>query len=197
MPHQTFEQGIIFDFMLQTGLRASEMCALKFSDWNAKNRTLSIDDNRTIANKRDRSGNIIEKTVRDRTPKTKASKDIIKLSKKANSIMQEMYDNDEFKQYVAHTKDGKPITKNELRGRWHRILRAAKVETQKSPSGGYMEEYGLHTIRHTYASILYQKYHNIVLVSKKLRHKDPAFTARQYVDIMTSYENNVDEEFKV
>lgn len=197
MPHQTFEQGIIFDFMFQTGLRASEMCALKFSDWDSKRQTIDISKNRTVAYKRDKNGNKTEKAVRDRTPKTDNSSSIITLSKKANSLMQMMYDADEFKNYVAHTKDGSPITKNELRGRWHRILRAAKVETERTPSGRYKEEYGLHTIRHTYASLLYQKYHDMSLVSKKLRHSDPSFTAKIYVSIMRTYEDIVDEEFEV
>lgn len=197
MPHQSFEQGIIFDFMFQTGLRASEMCALKFSDWDPKKHTINIRYNRTPANKRDINGEKITKETRNRSPKTKNSSAVLTLSQKANSIMQQMYDNDEYKNYVAHKADGQPINRDVLRGRWHRILRAAKIETQKTPSGIYKEEYGLHTIRHTYASLLYQKYHSMSLVSKKLRHSNPSFTANIYVSILRTYEDTVDEEFEV
>ena len=104
------------------------------------------------------------------------------------------------------TKDGS------LRGRWHRLLAAAGVERKEQVSKTVTdkngkertvtrtiirEEYGLHTTRHTYASFLYQQTHDILLVSKKLRHSDPALTARVYISIMEESENQIDETFKV
>ena len=59
------------------------------------------------------------------------------------------------------------------------------------------EEYGLHTMRHTYASFLYAQTHDMVLVSKKLRHTDPAFTARIYVDIIKDYEDKIYADFHI
>ena len=123
----------------------------------------------------------------------------ITLSLKANGILEKMRASEpkDYDGYVVHTKEGKPITISVLRGRWHRILRAAGIE-ERSEKGKYAKEvYGLHTTRHTFASFLYYEYHDMQLVSKKLRHEDPALTARTYVDIMNEKIKAVDEEFEV
>jgi integrase len=210
MKHTEHYQAIAFDFLLQTGLRASELCGLKYSDWNEAKRELTIESNRTVANARDSQGNIKARTAEDRTPKTKESSSTLSLSVKANNILAEMKATEAkgYEGYVVHTEDGQPITISVLRGRWHRILRAAGIEERsgmkeerdkknKQKKKYAKETFGLHTTRHTYASFLYEQYHDMQLVSKKLRHKDPALTARTYVDIMTDRIKTVDEEFEV
>lgn len=211
-------QGPIFDFLLQTGLRISEMCALQYSNWNQEKRTLTIDKTRTASKKRDRK--TMEpigtgKEILELSPKSKASRTTISLSKYANDILVKLHSEEkpDYDGYILHTIDGKPMTKDgSLRGRWHRLLAAAGVERKEQVSKTVTdkngkertvtrtiirEEYGLHTTRHTYASFLYQQTHDILLVSKKLRHSDPALTARVYISIMEESENQIDETFKV
>lgn len=211
-------QAPVFDFLLQTGLRVSEMCALRYSNWNKEKHTITIEKTRTESKKRDkvtkeRIGT--EKEVLELSPKSKASRTTISLSKYANDILIKMHAEEEpdYEGYILHTNNGKPMTKDgSLRGRWHRLLAAAGIErkeqitkTVTDKDGNkktktqtvIREEYGLHTTRHTYASFLYQQTHDILLVSKKLRHSDPALTARVYISIMEESVSQIDETFRV
>ena len=211
-------QAPVFDFLLQTGLRVSEMCALRYSNWNKEKRTITIEKTRTESKKRDKVTKEpigTEKEVLELSPKSKASRTTISLSKYANDILVKLHSEEkpDYDGYILHTIDGKPMTKDgSLRGRWHRLLAAAGVERKEQVSKTVTdkngkertvtrtiirEEYGLHTTRHTYASVLYQQTHDILLVSKKLRHSDPALTARVYISIMEESENQIDETFKV
>lgn len=211
-------QAPVFDFLLQTGLRVSEMCALRYSNWNKEKRTITIEKTRTESKKRDKVTKEpigTEKEVLELSPKSKASRTTISLSKYANDILVKLHSEEkpDYDGYILHTRDGKPMTKDgSLRGRWHRLLAAAGVERKEQVSKTVTdkngkertvtrtiirEEYGLHTTRHTYASVLYQQTHDILLVSKKLRHSDPALTARVYISIMEESENQIDETFKV
>ena len=210
-------QGEIFDFMIQTGLRASEMCALQYSDWNQSKKTITINNNRIQHSERDaethqRTGLIV---TGDYTPKTESSKDTIRLSDYAHSILLKLKAKEDknYTGYIVHTEAMKPTTKDGLRGRWHRLLCAAGIEHKEqiakqtlNRSTGEVkikkktvikEEYGLHTMRHTYASFLYASTQDMLLVSKKLRHTDPAFTARIYVDIIKDYEDNIDADLRI
>ena len=211
-------QAPIFDFLLQTGLRVSEMCALRYSNWDQEKHTITIEKTRTVSKKRDKVTKEpigTEKEVLELSPKSKASRTTISLSKYANDILVKLHSEEkpDYDGYILHTIDGKPMTKDgSLRGRWHRLLAAAGVERKEQVSKTVTdkngkertvtrtiirEEYGLHTTRHTYASVLYQQTHDILLVSKKLRHSDPALTARVYISIMEESENQIDETFKV
>lgn len=211
-------QAPIFDFLLQTGLRVSEMCALRYSNWDQEKHTITIEKTRTVSKKRDKVTKEpigTEKEVLELSPKSKASRTTISLSKYANDILVKLHSEEkpDYDGYILHTIDGKPMTKDgSLRGRWHRLLAAAGVERKEQVSKTVTdkngkertvtrtiirEEYGLHTTRHTYASLLYQQTHDILLVSKKLRHSDPALTARVYISIMEESENQIDETFKV
>lgn len=211
-------QAPVFDFLLQTGLRVSEMCALRYSNWNKEKHTITIEKTRTESKKRDKVTKEpigTEKEVLELSPKSKASRTTISLSNYANDILIKMHAEEEpdYDGYILHTTNGKPMTKDgSLRGRWHRLLAAAGIErkeqitkTVTDKDGNektktqtvIREEYGLHTTRHTYASFLYQQTHDILLVSKKLRHSDPALTARVYISIMEESVSQIDETFRV
>ena len=194
------------------------MCALRYSNWDQEKHTITIEKTRTVSKKRDkvtREPIGTEKEVLELSPKSKASRTTISLSKYANDILVKLHSEEkpDYDGYILHTIDGKPMTKDgSLRGRWHRLLAAAGVERKEQVSKTVTdkngkertvtrtiirEEYGLHTTRHTYASVLYQQTHDILLVSKKLRHSDPALTARVYISIMEESETQIDETFKV
>ncbi len=209
-------QAPVFDFLLQTGLRVSELCALKYSDWNREKGTIAILKNRLATLERDaetheRTGG---KTVKaDRAPKTKDSKRIFKLSKEASRILDLLYSQEPegYDGYIVHTENFTPMTRETLRGRWHRLLCAAGIEhkeqriiQEKDKNGNIKEskktfiaeEYGIHTTRHTYASFLYHQTKSILMVSNKLRHADPNLAVKTYIDII---ENDFEEleDFKV
>lgn len=209
-------QAPIFDFLLQTGLRVSELCALKYSDWNREKNTIAIRKNHIATLERDAETHerIGGKTVKaDREPKTKESKSTIKLSKEASKILNLLYSQEPegYNGYIVHTDKFTPMTRETLRGKWHRLLCAAEIEhkeqriIQKEDNDGniketkktyIVEEYGIHTTRHTYASFLYHQTKSILLVSHKLRHSDPNLAGKIYIDIIEDEFDEL-EDFKV
>lgn len=69
-----------------------------------------------------------------------------------------------------HSGDN-PIAEKTLWQRFDKILRGAGVP-----------QCGLHSLRHTYATMLYEATGgDIKLVSQQVRHSDPNFTTRTYV----------------
>lgn len=192
-PLRYITQGMAFDFLLQTGLRASELCGLKYSDWNPETHYIIIEENYVPTHERDDDGKRTgRKTATAQTPKTEKSEAPLHISNKANEILVKMkeLEPDDYDGYVVHTAEGKPITRDVLRGRYYRLLKAAGIETDH-------EEYGLHCTRHTYASFLYQKSKDMQLVSNKLRHSNAAFTAAVYVDLLPDEIEDIDATFEV
>ena len=73
--------------------------------------------------------------------------------------------------YVVHNDNFKSISSKTLWQRFNKLLKGAGVE-----------RCGLHSLRHTCATLLYERTGgDIKFVSNQLRHKDAGFTARTYV----------------
>lgn len=72
--------------------------------------------------------------------------------------------------FIVHNEEGERIERRVLERRFERILEGAQIETK-----------GIHCLRHTYGTQLYEQTQDMQLVSHQLRHSDPAFTSRTYV----------------
>lgn len=133
--------------ILYTGLRKSEALALEWSSINFEEGTLQV--KKRLVNKRG-VGTIIEEKT-----KTKSSRRIIKISNRLVSILKghkrkqlemrlqlgpEYHSENDF---VFAKDDGTPFSTNWINKRLTRLLRKAKLAT----------EYGIHTLRHTFATI--------------------------------------------
>ena len=91
--------------------------------------------------------------------------------------------------YIVHSKHtdsefGKPITTEGLAGRWTRVQKAALISEPL---------YGLHSIRHTFASYLYHSTHDFKLIARQLRHTDVQLTLNIYADLLPSGTKNYTE----
>jgi len=191
-------QGQYFIFMLNTGLRAGEAVALKYSDIDFENQTMTVRKNVKYAKKRDENGKATGERVRKigRT-KTEKSKATVQINAKAIEILQEMLkdepegysgcivhdtrkSSDEFEPY-------KQISPHALYKRWQSVCKYADVSPR-----------GLHILRHTCASKMFAATNgNAKAVSTLLRHKDVGFTMKVYVDLIKKYEQEIVEDFEV
>ena len=191
-------QGLFFIFMLNTGLRAGEAVALKYSDIDFENQTMTVRKNVKIAKKRDENGNAVGGRVRKiGKPKTKRSTATVKINQKAISILKEMLKDEPegYKGYIVHdirksTDDFTPYTQispHALYNRWQNVCRHAGVTPK-----------GLHSLRHTCASKMFAATNgNAKAVSVLLRHKDVAFTMKVYIDIIKKYQEEIIADFEV
>ena len=191
-------QGKFFIFMLNTGIRTGEACALKYSDIDFENNLMTINSNITMVKKRDEDGNAIGGYERvSNVPKTAESNATIRINQKAIDILKEMLKDEPegYNSYIVH--DLRPesenhipqegLNPNALYKRWKTLCKYAEIEP-----------IGLHSLRHTCASYLFEKTNgNALLVSKTLRHSSVSFTEDVYIDIIQKYENRIFEDFEI
>lgn len=181
--------GVSFVFILNTGLRSGEMRALKWSDIDFENATVHIQ--REVMKSYDRS-DIKKKeisTVED-TTKTRASNRYVPLNKTALWCLSELKKyfytgNDD--DFVILTKDG-----NIVRSR--NYIRALKSICEKI----HVKNITVHSLRHTFATQLFDKGKDVVIVSKILGHEDTKTTADTYIHVLQKQQKqavlSLDEE---
>lgn len=170
-----FKQAEFFLFLLNTGLRAGEARALRYSDVDFKAHIVNICRNRSCTLRRDEAGNRIGGTVcQEGRPKTKSSNRVLYLSHAAIGYLEKLRaeEPEGYDGYIANI-NGRPLSDGTLRKRFSILLNNAGIR-----------HCGLHTLRHTFASFFYEYTNgNQKLVADYLGHSISNITERIYVTI--------------
>ena len=114
------KQAEFFIFMLNTGLRAGEALALKYSDFDYNRRTLLVRDNITSSKERDSDGKATGKrSVKEGNTKTRSSAAILDINQKAVDIIRRLQEQEPagYDGYIIHNSD-KPIEPRALEKRF-------------------------------------------------------------------------------
>ena len=168
------KQGEYFLFMMYAGIRGGEAVSLKYSDISFENETVNICRNEVNVKNRDKNGKATgSRTRKHGMPKTKASKQTITVSSDAIEILRTMKAKEPagYDGYIVHNGYHKALAEKSLWQRFNKLLRGAGVTGC-----------GLHSLRHTCATLLYAlSSGDAKFVSEQLRHNDPGFTAKTYV----------------
>lgn len=166
--------AIVLD--VNTGLRLAELLALKWTDVDLENRMIHINSTRVIV--KDRSTNAEKKymVLEQNSTKTKTSTRDIPLNDDSyNALLRLSEITGEF-EYVLSTKAGKPMTPRYLDRMFRKIAVAAGFEENKI--------YGLHSLRHTFASRLFANGEDVKTVSELLGHSDITITYNTYIHLI-------------
>ena len=151
--------------------------------------TATIQRNITTAKIRDKSGRATGGVFPvEGTPKTKGSRAVIPINEDAVEILKDMLrdEPDGYQGYIA-SENGKAIGESALRKRFENLLRQAGVE-----------HCGMHSLRHTFASKLYEATNgDSKLVSELVRHSSVAFTEEIYVHLKEKYKQNRIADFRI
>lgn len=189
-------QGEFFIFMLNTGIRTGEACALRYSDIDFEKGLMTIRNNITNSKKRDKDGNALggyEK--REVDPKTDESKGTVKINSTALEILKRMKTTEPegYDGYILHDirkssgNNTDSLLPNALFKRWQTVCKYAKIPAR-----------GVHCLRHSFASHLFHLTKgNALFVSQQMRHRDVAFTERVYVNILKKYRDEIFENFEI
>lgn len=168
--------GSFVPLLINTGLRMGELLALKWNeDIDLENRLLTVHSNLEIV--RDREGDKKYKLIEQDSVKTDAGQDrTIPLNDQAVAALLDLKKRTGEQDYVMTSKNGTHVTPRGVDRYFRRIAVAA----------GFPEEkvYGIHSLRHTFATLLIYNSVDIKIVSELLGHSDVTITYNTYVHVI-------------
>lgn len=184
------KQGEYFLFMMYTGIRCGEAISLCYSSVNFDKCTIDICQNAVNTKSRDKDGKATGTRNRKiASPKTKSSKQTITVSPYAIKILKSMQEKEPegYDGYIVHNGKHKPISSKTL---WQRLNKLLK--------GAGLEGCGVHSLRHTCATLLYaESGGDAKFVCQQLRQTDPGFTARTYIHQTQQRTTDILKNFRI
>lgn len=182
-----FKYGFGFIFMMYSGLRAGELLNLKWSDIDFDNKVVIVNGN--VVTAKDRSQNIIDiedkniklkyKSISQNSAKTIAStkREIYLIEKAIESLksLKALYIKEfgELPIYVISKDVNTSITISTFSKSFDKIIKRAGICKCST-----------HTLRHTFASLLFKKGVDVKIVSELLGHSGTDITYKTYVHLI-------------
>jgi len=153
--------------MLNTGLRAGELLGLELQSIDLENNTIQITQNLAVV--KDRSESDTGYKVVTQSVKTKSGNRVIPINDAAKEMIQFLIDyykpQRKNEDYLLVSKDGTPIRHRNLQKTLDAILKKANIK-----------HCGLHSLRHTFASKLFENGIDVKTVSELLGHSSVKIT---------------------
>ena len=172
-----YRYGLIYLFMLNTGLRVGEMLALEWQDIDLEKGYINI--NKAIqSNVINRSGNGNKRTYNLTVPKTKNGYRLIPLNEEIMFLLEEIKA-DNYKRGIktalvcSSSTGGYPTARN--------LQRSLEIIVNNS---GIERHIWLHLLRHTFGSELVRKGIDISVVSKLMGHGNIHITYTKYIHVL-------------
>ena len=164
----------LLEFLLETGLRVGEAQALTWRNVDFNRRCISI---------KATALNTIQSSCKiQSSPKTRSSVRTIPLSQRALEIVNSLPRGSDNK-CVFSDENGEPLN-------YGRIAKHYKSACKRAG----IEHYGVHSLRHTFATNCYYKGCDIKILSKLLGHSSTTITYNTYIDL---YGDGLEEMRKV
>lgn len=161
--------------ILNTGLRMGEALALTWNDVDLEKKILHVSKNAVMIQNREEKGNK-QKLVIQRTPKTKKSTRIVPLTNDAIDALKDLKVQQgagETQGLVIANQYGQMVKPRNLLTTLHRMCDASGVH-----------RIGLHALRHTFATRLFEKNQNVKVISELLGHGSTDITCRIYIHVI-------------
>lgn len=168
--------GAFVPLIINTGLRASEVLALKWkTDIDLENRILTVHNNVVFVKDREKDKGY--KLLEQDTVKTDAGQDrAIPLNDAAYNALLNLQKLTGEKTWVLTTRNNTQVKPRQLDQMFRRIAVASELPEEKI--------YGVHALRHTFATLLLTNGVEIKTVSELLGHSDVTITYNTYIHII-------------
>ena len=163
-----------FILALHTGLRMGELIALQKSDVDFEAKTLTVRRNAQVVGNRNADGSRASgrKTVLS-TTKTYSGTRTISLNSIALEAARRLCDSHPDAQRVVCSIRGGQVTHERFERSFYRVLRNCGIEKT-----------GVHSLRHTFASILFEQGVDIKTISTLLGHASTKITLDTYIHLI-------------
>lgn len=175
-----YKNGPIGVFILNTGLRVGEVAALSKKDFNPINKTVKIRGNivvtkrRDSAGEREKDGNTYIKR-KQRSTKTKSGERILYLNQTAYDMIMI------YQAYQTSSSPNSPLFPTK-KGTYHNPTSLSKSIT-RIMNAINIEGMAAHSLRHTFASQLFERGVDIKDISELLGHSSVDITYRVYIHL--------------
>ena len=171
-----YRHGYVIVFMLNTGLRIGECLGLDIDNVDLQDKKIEVDKTVSLVKNRDgKSQNKFKQNIS--SPKTKKSKRTVPLSKKAVEALEMAISlrSNLKNQAVFQSENGTRLNARNVTRCFDSILKNSKTK---------VEQAGLHSLRHTFASKLIRKKVDIKIVSELLGHSKVSTTYNIYAHLI-------------
>lgn len=175
-----YQYADAYILMLHTGIRLGEAIGLKKTDWNKEENTLHIQRNIQSISKRDADGNRVKgKQLVTNTTKTYSGDRILPLNKAATEALDRLCKQHPDSEYIVCSSKGGVIPPERLERTFYRILKNVGIS-----------QAGTHSLRHTFASMLFAKGTDVKTVSELLGHASIQITLNTYIHLVGKPKHN-------
>jgi integrase len=160
--------------LMYTGMRISELLGLKWEDIDFEKKEMTIFNSVVLVKDRSKNAKTVYKLLEQNSTKTRSGDRVIPLSKKALEALQEIKKINPNTKYVMSTASGKIMYHRGVDRMFRNIQTRCKFKTAS----------GVHSLRHTFASMLFRKGVDVKIVSELLGHADVATTYNMYIHLI-------------
>lgn len=171
-----YKLGYIVPFAIYTGLRISELLGLKWANVDLTARKIKVVDSLVVVKDR-REGAVHKTTMLDqKSTKTYSGRRQIALSDVAYDALLHLHKITGGGTYVFETQSHKPVSPRNV----DRLLRCA------AHTAGFDESriFGMHALRHTFASMLFAAGEDVKTVSELMGHSGVEVTYNIYIHLI-------------
>ena len=177
-----YKYGPAYTLILNTGLRMGEALSLCWDDVDLENHTITVAKNSVMTKRRDSDGNKIGgyKLQTQNSTKTSNGNRVIPINRSAEEALLALKSGNDTP-YVIVNNNGKPVLPSNFERSFHTVLMKARIDGN----------YGIHTLRHTFAIMLFAKGVDVKIVSRLLGHSTVKITYDIYVHLFEEYISNV------
>jgi site-specific recombinase XerD len=173
---QMYRLGHAVIVLLYTGMRIGELLGLKWADIDYEKKHAKVTDSVVLVKDRERNEKDDKpkyKLLKQDNVKTESSSRFVQLNQKAIAALKEIQVfNGKHTHVMANANGNILIPKN-----FDRMLRNILTRCGLEPCGA-------HTLRHTFASMLFKNGVDVKTVSELLGHSDVAFTYNVYIHLI-------------
>lgn len=166
--------GDAYILMLNTGLRMGEVIGLRKSDWNQEEKTLHVQRNIQRVKRRDSDGNATQGfELAENTTKTYSGDRVIPLNIKATEALQRLTERHPESDIIVCSTKGAMVPPERFERTLYFMLDNLGIERA-----------GTHSLRHTFASLLFANGTDVKTVSKILGHASIQITLNTYIHLI-------------
>ena len=163
--------------LMYSGIRFGELLALTWEDVDFENRTISINKNAVVVGTNSTDGSKY-KVINQMSTKTQKGVRIVPMTTFVYDALKRLQVINGDKKYIMSTRTGAQILPRGINKIFHSILKNTGIS--KSPE----DLCGVHSLRHTFATMLFQNGCDVKVVAEILGHSNTKITENIYIHVI-------------